>query len=79
MKKIISLIKADFLNSKFLFLMYFFMFGLGFGFLYGLIVRFTQFPESGYILWLRTAVIQASLSFAIPSNSISPGKKVPGF
>jgi len=52
------------------------MFGLGFGFLYGLIVRFTQFPESGYILWLRCGVIiQASLSFGIPSNSISQEKR----
>lgn len=47
-KKVMSIVKTDLLYSKILVLMFFLMFGLGFGFLYGLIARFTQVSELSY-------------------------------
>ena len=54
-KKVMSIVKTDLLCSKILVLMYFFMFGLGFGFLYGLIDRFAQVSELSYSynVWLH--------------------------
>lgn len=47
-KKVMSIVKTDLLYSKILVLMFFLMFGLGYGFLYGLIARFTQVSELSY-------------------------------
>jgi hypothetical protein len=53
LKKVMAIAKTDLLCSKILVLMYFFMFGLGFGFLYGLITRFTQLSEFYYNIYLQ--------------------------
>lgn len=47
-KKVMSIVKTDLLYSKILVLMFFLMFGLGFGFLFGLNARFTQVSELSY-------------------------------
>lgn len=47
-KKVMSIVKTDLLCLKVEVLMFFLMFGLGFGFLFGLNARFTQVSELSY-------------------------------
>lgn len=47
-KKVMSIVKTDLLYSKILVLMFFLMFGLGYGFLFGLPDRFKQVSELSY-------------------------------
>lgn len=69
-KKVMSIVKTDLLSSKIFVLMFFFMFGLGFGFLYGLPARFTQVSELSYSSWLQSAFMFGGISSLILPFSV---------
>ncbi len=83
-KKVMSIVKTDLLYSKILVLMFFLMFGLGFGFLYGLIARFTQVSELSYssslqgIAFLLGGLLSLSFpfSFLLTDKQIKAGEMV---
>lgn len=84
-KKVMSIVKTDLLCSKILVLMYFFMFGLGFSFLYGLIARFAQVSELSYSynVWLQPAFLVGGITaltlpfgFLLTDKQIKAGEMV---
>ena len=77
-KKVMSIVKTDLLYSKILVLMFFLMFGLGFGFLYGLIARFTQVSELSYSSSLQgiAFLLGGLLSLMFPFSFLLTDKQI---
>lgn len=77
-KKVMSIVKTDLLYSKILVLMFFLMFGLGFGFLYGLIARFTQVSELSYSSSLQATafLVGGLLSLMFPFSFLLTDKQI---
>lgn len=77
-KKVMSIVKTDLLCLKVEVLMFFLMFGLGFGFLYGLIARFTQVSELSYSSSLQATafLVGGLLSLMFPFSFLLTDKQI---
>ncbi len=76
-KKVMSIVKTDLLYSKIFVLMFFLVFGLGFGFLYGLPARFTQVSELSYSSSLQAAFFLGGLfSLILPFSFLLTDKQI---
>lgn len=77
-KKVMSIVKTDLLCLKVEVLMFFLMFGLGFGFLFGLNARFTQVSELSYSSSLQATafLVGGLLSLMFPFSFLLTDKQI---
>lgn len=76
-KKVMSIVKTDLLSSKIFVLMFFLIFGLGYGFLFGLPARFKQVSELSYSSDLQAAFLLGGLfSSVFPLGFLLTDKQI---